>query len=108
MVAVVIVIAKPSDPDVLYVPPNWLQSAAPESLPSSWNTTSYFGWSAAGMMPWKAGTFSVIAVSCQCFEVSGMIGAVPRADRSGDGHRVGRRRLRAVPDHAARRVHGLT
>ena len=32
------------------------------------------------------------------------LGAVPRPDRAGHGHRVGRRGLRALPRHAARRV----
>ena len=64
------VISIESWPLVLYVPPTRLQSAVALNVLSALNLIWYFVWSAGGITPWNAGTFSVIEVSCQILPVS--------------------------------------
>ena len=63
------------------MPAIWLQSAVPVNVPSVLKVMTYFVWSAGGITPWKAGTFSVIAVSCQFLPVRALELLPPQAAR---------------------------
>ena len=73
-------IVSPFEPLVLYVPPTTLQSAVAAKFPSVLKVIAYFDWSSAGITPWNAGTFSVMAVSCQVLPVRALPLA-PQAER---------------------------